>query len=251
MRNAAQFQIPTVMRPYAAAMESMINTMAAVTPATANRVLPSAALLASSFNSSLASSISDFTRCETFPVANLTSSPMDMSSSCPSDRTSVIWTSPLDGGDPGGRTRDEDRRCQRLALSGVTCRDYPYPRPCNMRGRALPAGCALSHRVLLVGRCGQFVLDQIHDRAVGQRGHVAQRAVLGHVAEQPPHDLAGPRLGQLGHDHDLARLGARAEVLGHVVAQLGDQGLTVVHGAAAQDDERDDGLSGDRVGRAA
>ena len=40
----------------------------------------------------------------------------------------------------------------------------------------------------LVG--GQPLLDQVHHRRVGQRGHVADLAVLGDVAQQPAHDLA-------------------------------------------------------------
>ena len=51
--------------------------------------------------------------------------------------------------------------------------------------------------------------DQVHHRRVGQRGDVAELAVLGDVPQQAAHDLAGPGLGQLGDDQDLARLGDR------------------------------------------
>src|SRR6187200_1843442 len=49
---------------------------------------------------------------------------------------------------------------------------------------------------LVLARCapGQILLDQVHHRGVGQRRHVAELAVLGDIAEQPAHDLAGPGL---------------------------------------------------------
>ena len=65
-------------------------------------------------------------------------------------------------------------------------------------------------------RLVQVVLDQVHHRGVGQGGDVAELAVLGDVAEQPAHDLAGAGLGQLLDDHDLPRPGDRADLLGHV-----------------------------------
>src|SRR5215218_10595534 len=43
---------------------------------------------------------------------------------------------------------------------------------------------------VLGGGRGQLLLDQVHHRRVGQRGHVAEVAVLGHVPQQPAHDLA-------------------------------------------------------------
>jgi hypothetical protein len=70
------------------------------------------------------------------------------------------------------------------------------------------------------------------------------------VAQQPAHDLAGPGLGQLRHDHDLPRPGDLADLLGHVLAQLLDQrlaGRLVLGDRAADDDERDDALTGGRV----
>jgi hypothetical protein len=59
-------------------------------------------------------------------------------------------------------------------------------------------------------------------------------------------------LGSSGDDHDrLARLGDRADLLGHVVAQLGDRCLSrrrpTSSGAAAQDDEGAHGLTGGLV----
>jgi hypothetical protein len=63
---------------------------------------------------------------------------------------------------------------------------------------------------------------------VGQRGDVAELAPLGDVDEQPPHDLAAAGLRQLGRQHDLARLGDRADLLGDVVAQLLQEGVVGV-----------------------
>ncbi len=62
--------------------------------------------------------------------------------------------------------------------------------------------------------------------------------------EQPAHDLAGAGLRQLGDDHDLARLGDRADLLADVVAQLLDDVLAAVAGLLAQDHERADRLAG-------
>jgi hypothetical protein len=77
--------------------------------------------------------------------------------------------------------------------------------------------------------------------------------VVGDVPQQPPHDLAGPGLRQLRHDHDLPRLGDRADLDGDVVAQRLHQllaGARLRGGVAAQDDEGDDALPGGRVGGA-
>ena len=67
--------------------------------------------------------------------------------------------------------------------------------------------------------------DEIHHRGVLQRRHIAQRSVLGDVAQQAPHDLAGAGLGQLRDEHDLPWLGDRSERLGDVFAQFLDEGL--------------------------
>lgn len=46
----------------------------------------------------------------------------------------------------------------------------------------------------------------------GQRGDVTDLPPLGHVAQQSAHDPAGPRLRQLGHDQDAARLDHRTDL---------------------------------------
>src|SRR6185437_7728584 len=88
---------------------------------------------------------------------------------------------------------------------------------------------------------------------VEQRGRVTERAVVGDVAQQPAHDLARPRLGQVGTDQDVARLRDRADLLGDVRTQFGCErrttGFAVGH-VALHRDERDDRLAGDRVVRA-
>ena len=50
--------------------------------------------------------------------------------------------------------------------------------------------------------------------------------------------------GSSGDDHDLARGGDRADLLAHVLAQLGDDVLAAVAGLLAQDHERADRLAG-------
>src|SRR6478672_8814313 len=86
--------------------------------------------------------------------------------------------------------------------------------------------------------------DQVHDRGVGERGDVADLAVLGDVAQQPAHDLARAGLGQLGDDHDLPGLRDRADLLADVVAQLLDDVLAAVARLLAQDHERAHRLAG-------
>src|SRR5687767_15525355 len=81
------------------------------------------------------------------------------------------------------------------------------------QGRVLPGSG-------VAGVGGSAVLDLVHDRRVGERGRVAERALLGHVAEETPHDLAAPRLRQLRREDDVGRLGDRADLARDVVAQL-------------------------------
>src|ERR1700722_6250544 len=69
---------------------------------------------------------------------------------------------------------------------------------------------------LVVPAFGHVILDGVDDRRVEQRRDVAQRPVVGDVAQEPAHDLAAAGLGQLGRQNDLARLGERAD-FGRVV----------------------------------
>ena len=79
--------------------------------------------------------------------------------------------------------------------------------------------------LVLSAALGHVLLDGVDHGRVEQGGDVAQRAVVGHVAQEAPHDLAAAGLGQLGREQDLARLGDRADLARHVVAQLADQRL--------------------------
>jgi len=88
----------------------------------------------------------------------------------------------------------------------------------------------------------QPLLDQVHHRGIGQCRDVPERPVLGHVAQQPPHDLARTCLRQFRHNQDLARLGDRADLVADVIAQLLDQ-LGAIDGVTAQDHERHDALA--------
>ena len=55
------------------------------------------------------------------------------------------------------------------------------------------------------GRPQPASADLVHHRGIGQRRGVAEVAALGHVAQQPAHDLAAAGLGQVGREDD--RLG--------------------------------------------
>src|SRR5512139_3581295 len=119
---------------------------------------------------------------------------------------------------PGYRTSgplaESDARTSHGKLSLPTARS---PWEATVRLHTLVIGQGL----LVAGPAGGHpLLDQRHHRGVGQRRDVADLAVLGHVAQQAAHDLAGPGLRELLDDHDLARLGDRPDLLGDVCAQL-------------------------------
>src|SRR5919202_1485499 len=53
--------------------------------------------------------------------------------------------------------------------------------------------------------------DLLHDRRVGERGHVTELALLGDIPQQPPHDLPGAGLWQVGREDDRAGAGQLAD----------------------------------------
>ena len=53
----------------------------------------------------------------------------------------------------------------------------------------------------------------VHDSRVGERRRVAERPVLGHIAEQAAHDLPRAGLRQLGREDDVRRLRDRADLV--------------------------------------
>lgn len=48
---------------------------------------------------------------------------------------------------------------------------------------------------LVFGSLAHALLDGVDDRRIEQGGHVAEVAMLGHITEQPAHDLAASGLG--------------------------------------------------------
>src|SRR5919198_1037672 len=73
---------------------------------------------------------------------------------------------------------------------------------------------------LVLARLGRRALfDLVNDRRIRESRRVAERSILRDVAQQPAHDLAAARLRQLRREDDIRRLGDRADLLGHVVAQ--------------------------------
>ena len=84
---------------------------------------------------------------------------------------------------------------------------------------------------------------------VAQRRHVAELAALGDVAQQPAHDLARARLGQVVGPDDAPRARELADALGDVLAQLGDQLVGALE-VALERHVGDDRLPGVLVGLA-
>src|ERR1700759_2658941 len=64
-----------------------------------------------------------------------------------------------------------------------------------------------SSSVLVGGRSEVAGLDPLDHRGVGEGGGVAERLVLGDVAQQAPHDLARARLREVLGEEDRLRLG--------------------------------------------
>src|SRR5687767_1569988 len=63
-------------------------------------------------------------------------------------------------------------------------------------------------------------LQTRHDGWIRQRGRVAERLALGDVAQQPSHDLARTRLGQVRRKEDLIRPRDRPDLFDDVLLQL-------------------------------
>src|SRR4030081_813135 len=76
---------------------------------------------------------------------------------------------------------------------------------------ARPSLSSASHRLL------QLFQDL---RILERRDVLLDLLALGDRAQQPPHDLAGARLGQVVAEADVLRLGDRADFLAHPVAPL-------------------------------
>src|SRR5579875_2760334 len=114
--------------------------------------------------------------------------------------------------------------------------------------RAQAARDGSSALLLLLGSGDQPLADGVDHRRVEQGGDVAELAVLGHVAKQAAHDLAAPGLWQLRREQYLTGLGDRPYLLGHVVAQVGDE-AAALGGFPFDRDKGDDRLTGRRVRR--
>src|SRR3954447_3693221 len=54
--------------------------------------------------------------------------------------------------------------------------------------------------------------DQLHDAGVGEGRGVPECAALGDIAQEPAHDLPGPRLRQVGHEQQGLRFRDRADL---------------------------------------
>src|SRR5207253_5818446 len=101
-------------------------------------------------------------------------------------------------------------------------------------------------RLLLIA-----ILQRRDHRRIRERRHVPQRATLGDVAQEPPHDLAAASLRQIGGDEDLLRPRDRADLLRDVLLQLLLERdrilLRLVYPRGLHDHERGDGRPLDLV----
>src|SRR3712207_5691453 len=195
--------MPSQVRNSAKAIPKKNVEKASTTPAAPKAPAPMPAFLADLPSSALASSISLRTSVETSAIALWTSVPTE-GSSAPAvefrEAGDTLWATraPPSIGTAGHPNRAARRRSARLRLPPAPLAGA-RPEPAKGGGRGGPFS--------VLGGCrGQLLLDHVHHRRVGQRRHVAELAVLGDVAQEAAHDLARAGLGELLHDHDLARL---------------------------------------------
>src|SRR5215212_6967544 len=119
--------------------------------------------------------------------------------------------------------------------TGPSSRPRPDPSGPAARRRSALGGCAL--------------LDLLDHGRIGERGRVAELALLCDVAQQAAHDLSAPGLRELRREDDVRRLRDRPDLLADVVAQLlelFDRAL----GSAFERHIGDDRLPGTRIGAA-
>ena len=89
------------------------------------------------------------------------------------------------------------------------------------------AGAVMTGSLVLLGRA-RALADRLDHARVRQRRRVAQGSALRHVPQQPAHDLARARLGQVRREQQV--LGPRdgPDDLGHVLTQLVGELLAVL-----------------------
>ena len=133
---------------------------------------------------------------------------------------------------------------ERDARLGID-RRRPAPRPRPARRRRPPSSVAGSRTARYSSAAPLFSRIVSTTAGIGQGGGVAQDPALGDVAQQPSHDLARARLGQVRHEHQELGPRDRPDDVGDVLAELDGQrvGRLLVR---LEDDEREDRLAADR-----
>ena len=110
--------------------------------------------------------------------------------------------------------RPESRRPQRRPSPGALSSPR-RPRPANRLGqRRRQSSPAAWRSAICSASCG-------HHGRVAERRDVAERAAFGDVAQEPAHDLARARLGQVVGPDDALGPRELADLLGDVLADLG------------------------------
>src|SRR4051812_27799880 len=84
-----------------------------------------------------------------------------------------------------------------------------------------------------------LALELVHHVRVAERRDVAELLALGDVAQQPAHDLARARLGQVVGPDDALGPRQLADALGHVLADLLHELVAGLVGALERDERRD------------
>src|SRR5207247_8396953 len=118
----------------------------------------------------------------------------------------------------------------------------PTPQPrYERRTRAGPATGPAPRSFLGAGARLDHVVDLLHDLGVRQGRDVAEGPSPGHVAEQPAHDLSRTGLGEVVREDEGVGPGDLADLLRHMLPELGRHALVALV-ARLQRDERHDGL---------
>src|SRR5699024_7505577 len=156
--------------------------------------------------------------CSTITSSSMAAGAASPANRCASNARSPSTAPPI--------PRENPRRSPTPAGASGLCADLAESRADRCEKGARPAGPSTrgpsidvepSTRAELSGRsAAQARLDLIHHRAIGERGHIPDGAVLCDVTQEAAHDLARAGLGKFRNDEDGTRARDRPDLLGDV-----------------------------------